>query len=103
MNKTSKLAAQVLMLIMDKLTPSCGIITHKISKSMDHNISVYERLQIKLHIIGCKICNRYKKQLATINEAFENYANEETLDQKSTLSDEARQKIKKMLSDQGED
>ena len=102
MNKFSKLAAQVLMLIMDKLTPSCDIITHKISKSMDHNISMRERLQIKLHILGCKLCKRYQKQLTTLNDAFENYAQDETTDQKDTLSDEARQKIKKILSNQSE-
>lgn len=56
------------MFITSKTTPSCEVISKKISESMDHSLSFPERLQIRVHILGCKFCERYRNQLLSIRK-----------------------------------
>lgn len=91
-----KFIIKILMPVMSKLTPSCEVVTHKISESMDHKISYRERMQIKIHLMGCKFCERYRDQLLTIQRMLQN------LDQSHAdehLTKEARIKIKRSIKD----
>lgn len=100
MNRILKLISPLLMPLMNKLTPACEVISHTISKSLDTKISLRERLQIRLHIMVCAICRRYREQLLSINTLFTNYAANKSPHQESLLSEETRERMKQVLSKQ---
>ncbi len=98
MNNKPKGIQKLLMGAISILTPSCKVITHKISESMDHPISTYEKFQIRLHTMGCKFCNRYRKQLILVHSLLENYSESEFIEEK--LSDEVKAEINRTLNEQ---
>jgi hypothetical protein len=65
---------------------------------MDVELPFSERLIIKMHLLMCKYCSRFRNHLLILRSAarFEDWS-EEKLDQTQNLSKEAREKIKKAL------
>jgi len=92
--------------LIDLLTPSCEIITQKISRSMDEPLSWKERLQIRLHLMACVLCDRYRQQLLAMRELIQEGTGtpeDDSATPESGLSPEAKQRIKEQLSkDSGE-
>ena len=83
---------------MSKLTPTCEVVTKKISESMDHQISTRDRLRIRIHLLGCEFCARYEKQLVTIRQLIESNIdemNETTAG--PNLTPEAKLRIRKKI------
>lgn len=66
MKEKMSVLKKTIMFITAKTTPTCEVISKKISESMDHSLSPLERLQIRFHILGCKFCERYRNQLLSI-------------------------------------
>ena len=60
-----------MMKILDHLTPSCEVITEKISQSLDRKLSLKERLQVKIHLMYCKYCLRYRNQIMYLRKLIE--------------------------------
>ena len=105
MNIVSKRLMDFMMRIMNKLTPTCDVITQKISESMDHKISLKIRLKIRLHLMFCKLCRRYQRQLTTMHTLFELRLQgeaENNLPSSPTLTTEARERIKQNLQKQAD-
>ena len=99
MVKLPKSMIKVLMPVMSIMTPTCEVVTQKISQSMDHPISLIDRLRTRLHLLGCELCARYEKQLHIMRKMLESQSdklNEPEIGTK--LSDEARQRINKEIS-----
>jgi hypothetical protein len=91
------------MRLINKLTSPCDVITKDISESMDHRISLRNRLKIRLHVMFCKFCRRYQSQLMTMHTLFEQYLQKEEenrLPKRPTLSPEARERMKQNLRKQ---
>jgi len=89
-----------MMLILNKLTASCEIITEKISESIDHKLTLKERITIRIHITFCKFCRRYYRQLTMMHHYFEERLKKESQSSPpagSSLSLEAKGRIKKNL------
>lgn len=100
MNIVLKHLMDFMMRVMNKITPTCDVITQKISESMDHKISLRNRLKIRLHLLFCKFCRRYQRQLKTMNTLFElrlQQEEENILPKGPTLTSEARERIKQNL------
>lgn len=101
-NLTKKII-DFMMPVMEKLTPACEIISQKISLSMDEKISLKDRLQIKIHTIGCALCARYRDQLITMRRMIENYSKkvqEDITEPTEGLSEEAAKRMKVALIQQ---
>jgi hypothetical protein len=99
----SKKLSQIMMWVIEKMTPSCEIISKKISRSIDEKLSLMDRLEIKIHILGCILCERYRDQLLAMHRMVGEYSKkieEETPDQTKGLSEEATQRIKLALKQQ---
>ena len=62
----------LLMKLTNAVTPECRTIAETISRSMDEKISLRERLAIRIHNLGCILCDRYRKQLLMIRKMLEN-------------------------------
>jgi hypothetical protein len=79
---------------------SCKDVTKLLSESMDHSLPLGKRIGVRLHLIICKWCARYERQLLLIRETARRLA--ATLDAPGetfgdTLSEEARERIRKSI------
>jgi hypothetical protein len=80
---------------------NCNEISKKVSESFDRSLPLYQRRLIRTHLMMCKHCSRFKKQLVIIRKAIrsedENAAGPE---EASVLSSDARDRIKHSLQEQ---
>lgn len=86
-----------------RMTPPCNEIVKLVSEEMDHPLPLLRRLSIRLHFLICKWCERYRQQLIFIRSAMRQHPDKlEGQDQPtpSTLSPEARERIKRILRQQ---
>lgn len=69
-----------------------------ISESMDRELPLSQRLGIRFHLMMCKLCTRYQRQLLFIRETL--WADRESREKDATspgLSSEGRKRIQKSL------
>jgi hypothetical protein len=79
---------------------SCRDVTQLISRSMDTSLPLGKRVGVRIHLLICRFCARYEKQLLLIRETVRSLvAAEGTSGERSTeaLSEEARERIRKAL------
>ncbi len=55
----------------------CKDITELVSRSMDETLPLKVRIGIKLHLLVCFWCSRYKKQLLLIQKAIKKLDSED--------------------------
>ena len=82
--------------IMDFVMPSCEIVSHKISESMDHKISMVDKIRIQMHLMVCDLCARYRDQLLAIQKMIDGYYADDShpvSDINIKLSEKARTRI----------
>ncbi len=82
----------------------CKEIIELTSKNMDTSLPWMTRMEMKLHYLMCKTCNRYAKQLQFMNkalDALEGHTPANT--EHGQLSDSAKQRIAKKMQQTKED
>lgn len=52
---------------------TCQEISELVSKSLDVHLSFRERLAVRLHLLMCKHCNNFKKQMLFLRQAGSGY------------------------------
>jgi len=100
MAKLSTFLKKILRLLMDKLMPSCDVVSRMVSDSLDRPLPLWDRLRIHLHLMFCRFCTRYRRQLMAMRNMFENNHQKEEASQATDqpgLSDSARERIKQSL------
>jgi hypothetical protein len=81
------------------LNLTCQDTSPLISEMMDHRVSLFKRLKIKIHLSLCGVCLYYKKQLEVIRNLSKNLGREDfPANADENLPEEAKQKIKKMIA-----
>ncbi len=77
---------------------SCREVSRLASERMDRELTWREKSAFYMHLMMCRICLRYARQLAVIQRATDQLRQrrEEPLDG-STLSKEARERIARRL------
>lgn len=101
MMKASKFKMKLIKPVTDWLTPTCEDIAFLISKSIDTKLSLREKLQVRIHIIGCILCHRYREQLLKLEHLYKkslNRLDEDEISEEERLSDEAYNRIKTNLT-----
>jgi len=79
---------------------SCRDVTQLLSESMDASLPIGKRIGMRLHLLMCKFCSRYERQLLLIRETVRRLAATEEKPGESpgeTLSEEAKERIRKSL------
>ena len=78
--------------------PPCKEVVKIVSASLDRPLSFRERTVMRLHLIACKPCVRYFEQSQFLGDAS-SQLDEQLKDELFTgrLTDEARERIKKVL------
>ncbi len=78
----------------------CKKVSMMVSESMDRKLPIHHRLLIATHLLMCKYCNRFKKQLQILRHAVGlEDIHEEVLDRFPSLSKETREQIKQAMRD----
>ncbi len=81
-----------------KLLPSCKDITALISRSLEDDLSLREKLVMKTHLYTCIACQRYLTQLEFMSEVLEKQDQKiEKGEYAPRLSSEASERLKNAL------
>ena len=79
---------------------SCKDVTKLVSESMDRSLPLGKRVGVRFHLLICRFCERYRRQLLLIRETARNLAHAGEMPGEpfpETLSPEARERIRKSL------
>ena len=86
---------------MSKMMLNCDEATHLASKSQHTKLTLKERMHLKFHLLTCKICQRYNKQINSITNFIKKISSNGQFKRESIqLSVEKKNKIKEVLSNQ---
>jgi hypothetical protein len=80
---------------------TCKDVTRLISESMDHSLPIGKRAGVRLHLLICRFCARYERQLLLIRETMRRLAATEEKPGEphgETLSAEASERIRISLA-----
>ena len=79
---------------------SCKDVTQLLSESMDTSLPIGKRVGMRLHLLMCKFCARYERQLLLIRETVRQIVGAEDRPgepPRDTLSREAKERIRDSL------
>ena len=79
------------------ISPSCKEATRLQSESMDRNLSVWEQLGLRIHLLLCRWCRRYRQQLGFLRSAAHQCDEHQLSERSEGLSTEARERIKEKI------
>lgn len=85
---------------MGRLMYNCREVTQMVSESLDRELSFYQRIGIRMHLLMCKLCSRYQKQLLFLREIIGlQAASSEDPESTIELPPGARERIKHSIRD----
>jgi hypothetical protein len=79
---------------------SCKEISRLVSESLDRELPLGQRLSMRLHLMMCSLCSRFRRQMLFLHRAaraFGAAGEADKLPAQVRLSPEARQRIKQAL------
>src|SRR5262245_15624594 len=79
------------------LSPNCREVSRLQSEALDHSLSAAKRAGLRMHLLLCRWCRRYGKQVRFLREAVREHPDE--LNEGQTLSPQARERLKQSLRD----
>ncbi len=78
----------------------CKQITELVSEAMDRKLPLSRRMGIRFHLMMCKLCSRYERQLKKLREAARHLAEVgNTVQGSHRLSEDAKHRMKNKLKD----
>ena len=87
-------------LLMNHLKFNCKEATRLVSESLDRKLPFHQRIGIRIHLLMCKFCSRYEKQLMFLRKTSRTQKMyEEDTESYTSLPPEARKRIKNFLHD----
>ena len=76
----------------------CKEVTRMVSESLDRKLPLYQRIGVRIHLLMCKFCSRFKKQLLFLRETIRLHVERSKDTELSTkLPPEARERIRKSI------
>ena len=79
------------------LMPTCRQVSRLQSDALDRPLSLPKRFGLHLHLLVCKWCRRYGKQVRFLRQAVQDHPDEVNEASPRTLSPEARERLKRSL------
>jgi hypothetical protein len=93
-----KRVQRVFFVLILKYLPPCKDLIDAASRSIDGNITLREKLTLKLHLIPCKPCVRFVEQSKFLKQMIHDMEIEDaTTSFKGTLSQKTRERLKELL------
>ena len=81
------------------LMPTCRDASRLQSQALDQAVPMPKRLGLRLHLLVCKWCRRYGKQIRFLSQAVHEHPDQVNEATPRTLSPEARERLKQSLRD----
>lgn len=85
-----------------ELSPGCREATRLRSHALHEELSIPQRLGLRVHLLLCQWCRRYWKQIQFLRDAAHEYPDKIAGPLLQKLSDQARERIKQKLRDEAE-
>jgi len=84
-----------------KRLPPCDVIVHQLSDSMDHKLTIRERIRVRVHLWVCVWCTAYGEQIKFISKAMRHWRDntEKVPVPEGRLSTAAAERIKRAMRD----
>jgi len=79
------------------LLPSCRDASRLQSEALDRELSCSKRFGLSLHLLVCKWCRRYGKQIRFLRESAHEHPEKLSDAVPQRLSNEARERIKRRM------
>ncbi len=77
---------------------SCKEATQLVSEGLDRELSFWQRMSLRLHVLMCRACSRYTRQVKALDEAVsKHYRGDLTVQEPERLPDNALNRIKAAL------
>jgi hypothetical protein len=77
---------------------NCREVTKLVSESLDRDLSILQRMGIRIHFLMCKYCPRIKDQFYFLRDAMHSHAAQRVeTDPSVTLPPHVKEKIKRSL------
>jgi hypothetical protein len=92
-----KRAAAALKTGLRTLSPDCREASRLQSDALDQPLSLPKRFGLRVHLLLCKWCRRYGKQIRFLRRAARDHSEELADAAPRTLSPEARERLKQSL------
>lgn len=86
--------------VLRTLSPNCREAGRLQSEALDHSLSRGQRLGLRLHLLLCKWCRRYGKQIRFLRQAVHERPEKVNDAVPQKLSAETRERLKQSLRDQ---
>ena len=84
--------------------PSCRDMSRLVSESMERKLSFRQRVGVRIHLLMCSLCSRFRRQLLFLREIAQQLDDQTDRHDEPHdalhLSPEARLRIKKALQDE---
>lgn len=77
---------------------SCKQASRLISQSLDRRLHWHERLRLRLHLMLCDMCTRFRRQLLVLRDTVQQMTRRIEQDEQLQLSEQARQRITQALT-----
>ena len=84
------------------LSLNCKEAARLQSEALDHKLAFRKRLGLRIHLMICKWCCRYGKQVRFLRDAAREHPDKVSEPAPEKLSDEARERIKRKLRAESE-
>ena len=78
-------------------SPSCKTAARLQSEALDRKLPLRQRFGLRVHLLLCKWCRRYGKQVAFLRNAAREHPDRMAKPVPQKLSDEARERIQQRL------
>ncbi len=82
------------------ISPDCKEAVRLQSEALDHQLPGLERLGLRFHLVLCKWCRRYGKQIRLLHDAAHEHPEELADAASQKLSPAARERISQSLRNQ---
>jgi hypothetical protein len=82
----------------------CREISKLVSESMERQLPLRQRIEVRMHLMLCRLCAGFARQARLLRRAAKQDSERVAADgstPESTLSEEARQRIKAALRESG--
>ena len=89
---------------MNKLVVSCEKATYLVSKSRDQELTCKEKMDMHMHLAGCKFCRRYKKDIDILSNNLQDFRKNIEKDSSFIeLTPEQKKRIKEKMNSSEKD
>lgn len=85
------------------LSLTCREAARAQSEQLDHPLPRMTRLGLRLHLLICKWCRRYGKQIRWLHQTAHNHEEKWMQADANTLSESARERMKRTLKSANEE